>query len=959
MGIKSKDIGSICRTLLLTISVTMLLISCGGSGGGGGSASSSPNSVAGTIASGVIVTPEADATAATLELDPFQSGALLITNPTGALAKVKTGDIIYLPANDSQGIPFGLTGKVMQNADGSITLQPAALEDVFTKLSIDFDTTLDNTQIGLISTKGGYISLSQGKPSTLQTGLDLSLCQVGLNAVVDLACKNGAIEGKIGLEHKILVQKKGDTEKTWATIYATIDISDLSAKVKLDYDAEKYPGTGGLNQAMVNLTGTWGAQVGIKVDDDDATAEIPSLSELLHADGANIWDDVNTKVLFGKYFELSGLNNDNKQGLIPLGGIYLTPAGSIAFSGQDVAAPQINAIKAGAIIIWVYIDAAGHITLSGDLKFLDLNGASVQKGFDITRSDDNNLNTRVINTQTNSSSRAPVIKGKVEVSQNVGLAVAADLMVGGVRPFTIKMEIAGVKVEGQAEGEIGLHVLPTPMELYGNGCAKLEGKFYSDFTLRAALNAKLDTKWLKSTVGLLDVTIGPEELVWGDLSWASCVNSYLLPLSAAVSGQDSTDPTKSIVKIDFVDAFNNTPLREQTGTWRLSIEGPLSSSWIDVDTSYGGLYTLALAVGTYEFTMQSLHKDLKDGTGAEVVVATSSPVMLTISSAPVVDFSAPMIYTNCQDLTLVSNASASPPATLTDYKWVVTQSGGSAMTEQGADKQTASFILATCGEVSVTHTVTDNQGNTTSLAKVIDTNAVLLPTGIKATNGNGQVTISWNTVSGATSYNLYEATVSGVTKTNYISLAGGAMTTGVTSPFTQIGLINGTTYYFVVTAVTALGESIESSQVSAVLQGVSITTVAALRNSFNPGACQSHTAGAFSALVGYHSCGAAVLEDFILTYGNCSLTKAADKVTLTGNGKSVSAILDSQYEDQVDVGYGDANYLFGSDLGFKFFAIGPDNDYVTINLHTDGSNITLLNGSNWSLSPAVSVFCNP
>jgi len=144
---------------------------------------------------------------------------------------------------------------------------------------------------------------------------------------------------------------------------------------------------------------------------------------------------------------------------------------------------------------------------------------------------------------------------------------------------------------------------------------------------------------------------------------------------------------------------------------------------------------------------------------------------------------------------------------------------------------------------------------------------------------------------------------------------------------------------------------------SVTVEGVNITTVAALRNSFNPGACQSNTTGAFSALAEYHSCGAAVLEDFILTYGDCSLTKVADKVTLTGNGKSVSAILDSQYEDQVDVGYGDANYLAGSDLGFKFFAIGPDNDYVTINLHTDGSNITLLNGANWSLS--VYVGCDP
>jgi len=39
--------------------------------------------------------------------------------------------------------------------------------------------------------------------------------------------------------------------------------------------------------------------------------------------------------------------------------------------------------------------------------------------------------------------------------------------------------------------------------------------------------------------------------------------------------------------------------------------------------------------------------------------------------------------------------------------------------------------------------------------------------------------------------------------------------TEVTSPFIHTGLANGKTYYFVVTAVNAAGESSESNQVSA------------------------------------------------------------------------------------------------------------------------------------------------
>jgi len=83
------------------------------------------------------------------------------------------------------------------------------------------------------------------------------------------------------------------------------------------------------------------------------------------------------------------------------------------------------------------------------------------------------------------------------------------------------------------------------------------------------------------------------------------------------------------------------------------------------------------------------------------------------------------------------------------------------------------------------------------------------PTGVTATAGDGKVTISWSAVSGATSYNIYHSTTSGVTKTT------GTKITGVTSPYTHTGLTNGMTYYYLVTAVNSSGESVESAQKSA------------------------------------------------------------------------------------------------------------------------------------------------
>ncbi|ABQ26212.1 fibronectin type III domain-containing protein [Geotalea uraniireducens] len=83
------------------------------------------------------------------------------------------------------------------------------------------------------------------------------------------------------------------------------------------------------------------------------------------------------------------------------------------------------------------------------------------------------------------------------------------------------------------------------------------------------------------------------------------------------------------------------------------------------------------------------------------------------------------------------------------------------------------------------------------------------PAGLTATGAAGQMTLSWNAVSNATSYNVYYSTTGGV------SAANGTKIAGATSPYVQSGLTAGTTYYYIVTAVNSAGESAASAQVSA------------------------------------------------------------------------------------------------------------------------------------------------
>lgn len=83
-----------------------------------------------------------------------------------------------------------------------------------------------------------------------------------------------------------------------------------------------------------------------------------------------------------------------------------------------------------------------------------------------------------------------------------------------------------------------------------------------------------------------------------------------------------------------------------------------------------------------------------------------------------------------------------------------------------------------------------------------------VPTGLSATAGNTQVTLTWNPTSGATSYNVFRSTSPGAEGTvAYSSPAGNS--------YTDTGVTNGTTYYYKVSAANANGQSAQSSEVSA------------------------------------------------------------------------------------------------------------------------------------------------
>jgi fibronectin type 3 domain-containing protein len=81
------------------------------------------------------------------------------------------------------------------------------------------------------------------------------------------------------------------------------------------------------------------------------------------------------------------------------------------------------------------------------------------------------------------------------------------------------------------------------------------------------------------------------------------------------------------------------------------------------------------------------------------------------------------------------------------------------------------------------------------------------PSGLQASAGNAQVSLMWSASGGATTYHIKRATTTGGPYTQVSAPA--------TAAFTDVGLTNGTTYFYVVSAVNSAGESANSPEVSA------------------------------------------------------------------------------------------------------------------------------------------------
>ncbi|TBL71553.1 S-layer homology domain-containing protein [Paenibacillus thalictri] len=159
----------------------------------------------------------------------------------------------------------------------------------------------------------------------------------------------------------------------------------------------------------------------------------------------------------------------------------------------------------------------------------------------------------------------------------------------------------------------------------------------------------------------------------------------------------------------------------------------------------------------------------------------------------------------------------------TDYKWQVnTGSGFTNITDEAPYSGTSTSTLTVTGvskamsgyQYRAVASGALSQSKASASAALTVNQIPEEPTIVDAAAGNAKVTLIWNPVSGATGYKVYKSETSGLFGDPITSVSESAYRYDVT------GLINGTTYYFVIKAANPGGDSTYSNEVSAIPQAL-------------------------------------------------------------------------------------------------------------------------------------------
>ena len=296
------------------------------------------------------------------------------------------------------------------------------------------------------------------------------------------------------------------------------------------------------------------------------------------------------------------------------------------------------------------------------------------------------------------------------------------------------------------------------------------------------------------------------------------------PSESLVNSSDSIAYVVTYTSADSVTLANGDVSLNTTGTATCSaaVSGAGTATRTVTLTSCTGDGTVGITLAAASSADTAGNLSLGAGPSATFAVDNTAPTLVisapSVGSADLetsVEYT--VTYTGADSVTLAAlGVTVNTTGTATCSKAVT-----------GAGTVTRTVTLSACsgsGTAGITiamGSATDTAGNLSVAAGPSATFTVSglppAPTGLSATAGNRKVSLSWNSVAGATSYAVKRATVSGGA---YTTIA--AAEVGTTYEDLSGTLANATPYYYVVTATTVAGTSADSTEDSATPTGVNL-----------------------------------------------------------------------------------------------------------------------------------------
>ncbi|WP_201319367.1 DUF4347 domain-containing protein [Paenibacillus sp. EPM92] len=314
---------------------------------------------------------------------------------------------------------------------------------------------------------------------------------------------------------------------------------------------------------------------------------------------------------------------------------------------------------------------------------------------------------------------------------------------------------------------------------------------------------------------------------------AAGMNGYAYRVVVSGSGGLTLPSTSATLTVNTAPAITSQPSNQSVNegsntSFSVTATGTgLAYQWqVDTGTGFTNLTDTGVYSGTATDTLTITGAAAgMNGNTYRVVVSGAGGLSTPSTSATLTVNTAPTITSQPSDKSVNEGSDTSFSVTATGtglaYQWQVdTGTGFTNLTDTGVYSGAATDTLSITGAASgmngyAYRVVVSGSGGltlpSTSATLTVNT-APGAPAIVSTVAGNAQARLTWNPVSGSTSYKIFTSTTSHAYGAEATTVSGSVYSTEIT------GLTNGTTYYFVVRALNGSSESPNSNEVSATPQ---------------------------------------------------------------------------------------------------------------------------------------------